>query len=459
MQPTILIVDDDLAHRTMLEAMISGWQYNAQTADDGDTAIAAVKESAFDLILMDIRMVRMSGIEALEVIQTVNPAIPIVIMTAYASVETAVNALKLGAYDYITKPIDFEKLKLTLARAMEHVRLKDENLRLKLQAEDNFDRRNIIGRSPAMRRLLDTLSQAAPAEATVLVTGESGTGKELVAGAIHYNSPRKKGPFVKVNCAAITETLLESELFGHERGAFTGADRKKEGCFVQAHSGTIFLDEISSMPMSMQAKLLRVLQERELTRVGGEDVIRIDVRVVAATNVPLQDMVRAGTFREDLYYRLNVVTLKIPPLRERKEDIVLLADRFVKMFSEKNHKEITGFSPQAMNRMMAHDWPGNVRELMNSVERAVVLSTGPYLEAGLLLPGSEDEPVVDVVESEPLSPGDVRPLDEVEKTTILQALRFLGGNKSETARKLGITRKTLHKKLKDYGVMPTRAEK
>ncbi|TYT76023.1 sigma-54-dependent transcriptional regulator [Desulfobotulus mexicanus] len=450
MRPAILIVDDDLAHRTMLETMVKSWAYEPHTADDGDTALAAVEKRAYDLILMDIRMVRMSGIEALDAIQKVNPAIPIVLMTAYASVDTAVEALKKGAYDYLTKPLDFEKLKITLIRAMEHVRLKDENYRLKAQAGELFDSRNIVGKSPAMRQLLETLTQAAPAEATVLVTGESGTGKELVAGAIHYNSPRRNGPFVKINCAAITETLLESELFGHERGSFTGADRRKEGRLVQAQGGTLFLDEISSMPMSMQAKLLRVLQERELTRVGGEDVIRLDVRVVAATNIPLEDMVKEGSFREDLYYRLNVVTLKLPALRERREDIPLLADRFLKDFSEKNRKDIKGFSPQAMDRMLRHGWPGNVRELMNSIERAVVLSTGAYLEAGLMLPDFFDEqPLPPIIEPEA-----ILPLEEVEKTTIIRTLHALNGNKSETARQLGITRKTLHKKLKSYGLMP-----
>jgi two-component system response regulator HydG len=452
MRPAILIVDDDHAHRTMLETMVKTWAYETHTADDGDTAIAAVEKRAFDLILMDIRMVRMSGIEALDAIRKINPAIPIVLMTAYASVDTAVEALKKGAYDYLTKPLDFEKLKITLLRAMEHVRLKDENYRLKAQAGELFDRRNIVGNSPAMRQLLETLTQAAPAEATVLITGESGTGKELVAGAIHYNSPRRNGPFVKINCAAITETLLESELFGHERGAFTGADRRKEGRFVQAHGGTLFLDEISSMPMSMQAKLLRVLQERELTRVGGEEVIRLDVRVVAATNVPLEDMVKEGSFREDLYYRLNVVTLRLPALRERREDIPLLADRFLKDFSEKNRKDIKGFSPQAMDRMLRHSWPGNVRELMNAIERAVVLSTGAYLDAAILLPdfsSTDSLPVLAPQESEAIVP-----LEEVEKATIIRTLNALDGNKSETARQLGITRKTLHKKLKSYGMMP-----
>jgi len=285
----ILVVDDDFAHRTMLRTLISGWGYAVSEADDGATAIEAVHRHPVDLVLMDIRMVRVSGIEALEEIHRRNPAIPIILMTAYASVETAVEALKKGAYDYLTKPLDFDELRLVMERGLEHTHLKEENLLLKERLGLRFDRRNVIGRSEAMTRLLDLAAQVAPSEATVLITGESGTGKEIIAAAIHYNSLRKEGPFIKINCAAITETLLESELFGHEKGSFTGADRRREGKFRQANSGTILLDEVSEMSLSMQVKLLRVLQEREITRVGGEEVIPIDVRVITATN---RDLVR-----------------------------------------------------------------------------------------------------------------------------------------------------------------------
>ena len=311
----ILVVDDDFAHRTMLKTLISGWGYAVSEADDGQSAIDAVRRRPFDLVLMDIRMVRVSGIEALEEIRQINPAIPIILMTAYASVETAVEALKKGAYDYLTKPLDFDELRLVLERGLEHTHLKEENLLLKERLGIRFDRRNFIGRSEPMTKLLDLVAQVAPSEATVLICGESGTGKEIIASAIHYNSLRKQGPFVKINCAAITETLLESELFGHEKGAFTGADRRKEGKFRQANGGTILLDEVSEMSLSMQVKLLRVLQEREITRVGGEEVIPIDVRVITATNRDLVRDIAAGRFREDLYYRLNVVTLQVPPLR------------------------------------------------------------------------------------------------------------------------------------------------
>ncbi|PLX43599.1 MAG: two-component system response regulator [Desulfobacteraceae bacterium] len=449
---TILVVDDDNAHRTMLRTLVGGWGYDIVEADDGSTAIEKVQERPFDLILMDIRMLKVSGLEALDRIKAFNPAIPVTIMTAYSSVETAIEALKKGAYDYLTKPLDFDKLRLTIERAMEHTRLKEENRLLKESLGKHFDMQNIIGRSPAMISLLETVAHVAPSEATVMITGESGTGKELIAGVIHHNSPRKDGPFVKINCAAITETLLESELFGHEKGAFTGADRKKEGRFYQANHGSIFLDEVSEMPLTMQVKLLRVLQERELTRVGGEKVIPVDVRVIAATNKNLVDLKNRELFREDLYYRLNVVSLEIPPLTERRDDIPLLAQHFLEIFVDKNKKEIKGFTPKAMDQLIRYDWPGNVRELMNAIERAVVLARTDYLDDqdfSILQPllqqaapaSSDFDNIANI------------PLEEVEKAAILRMLESVDGNKSEAARRLGITRKTLHKKLKKYGVM------
>jgi two-component system response regulator HydG len=406
---------------------------------------------------MDVRMVKVSGLEALDKIKAYNPAIPVIIMTAYSSVETAVEALKQGAHDYLTKPLDFEKLKITIERAMEHTRLKEENRLLKETLGKQFDRQNIIGRSSAMTRLLETVAQVAPSEATALITGESGTGKELIAGAIHFNSHRKNGPFIKINCAAITETLLESELFGHEKGSFTGADRRKEGRFFQAHGGSLFLDEVSEMSLTMQVKLLRVLQEREFTRVGGEQTIQVDVRVIAATNKNLIELIGKAAFREDLYYRLNVVGIEIPTLRKRREDVPLLAQHFLEIFSAKNRKEIKGFTPQAMDYLIKYDWPGNVRELMNAVERAVVLARSDYL-------AEDDFPIIQsTLSKEEISSRQTAPihlgedasvsLEDVERTTILKTLEAAGGNKSETARRLGITRKTLHKKLKAYGVM------
>jgi two-component system response regulator HydG len=450
---TILVVDDDLAHRTMLKTLLSGWGYAVAEADDGGAAIAQVRERPFDLILMDVRMVRVSGLEALAEIKAFNPAIPIVIMTAYASVETAVEALKKGAYDYLTKPLDFDELRLTMVRAMDHSQLKEENRLLRERLGSRFDRQNLIGRSQVMTVLLETVAQVAPSEATVLITGESGTGKEMIAGAIHYNSFRKDGPFIRINCAAITETLLESELFGHERGAFTGADRRKEGKFRQADGGSIFLDEVSEMSLGMQVKLLRVLQEREITRVGGDEVLKVDVRVVAATNRDLFQTIATGRFREDLYYRLNVVPLHVPPLRSRREDIPLLAQHFLIHFAGQNHKPIRGFTPQAMDRLLRYTWPGNVRELMNAVERGVVLARSEYLDEAELPLISEGE----VAAGSLLAPGAMQkgeaPLEEVEKAAILKSLAAAEGNKSEAARRLGITRRTLHQKLKKWRLM------
>ncbi|MCP4108734.1 MAG: sigma-54-dependent Fis family transcriptional regulator [Desulfobacteraceae bacterium] len=448
---TILVVDDDSAHRIMLKTLLGEWGYDVFETDDGASAIEAVQEQPFDLVLMDIRMLKVSGIEALDKIKSFNPAIPVIIMTAYSSVETAVSALKKGAYDYLTKPLDFDKLKLITERAMEHTRLKEENRLLRQSLGKHFDTQNIIGQSTGMVKLFETVELVAPSEASVIITGESGTGKELIAGAIHYNSPRKSGPFVKINCAAVAETLLESELFGHEKGAFTGADRRKEGRFVQAHGGSLFLDEVSEMPLSMQAKLLRVLQEREVTRVGGEKVIKVDVRVITATNKNLSDMIKNGLFREDLYYRLNVVSLNIPPLRERRQDIPLLAQHFLEIFKNKNQKDIKGYTPKAMDYVVRYEWPGNVRELMNVVERGVILSRSEYL----------DEQDIPFIPEPPVQTDDVLSglngditLEQIEKNAILKTLESAQGNKSETARRLGITRRTLHKKLKKYGVMP-----
>jgi two-component system response regulator HydG len=448
----ILVVDDDQAHRTMLRTLLGGWGFSVEETDDGAGAIERVHEKSYDLVLMDVRMVEVSGLEALPEIKKFNPAIPIIIMTAYSSVETAVEALKKGAYDYLGKPLDFDELKLAIERALDHSRLKAENRVLKERFGASLNTGDIIGRSGLMLELLDTVALVAPTEATVLITGESGTGKELIASAIHANSPRREKPFIQINCAAITETLLESELFGHERGAFTGADRRKEGRFRLAHGGSIFLDEVSEMSVAMQAKLLRVLQEKQIQRVGGEEVLKVDVRVLAATNRDLKKDIEAGGFREDLYYRLNVVTLAVPALRERREDIPLLVQHFLETFAEKNRKQIKGFTPQAMDRLVRYDWPGNVRELMNAVERGVILCRSEYIsetdfpfslrDTGI----SEQEPTREELLAD-------LPLEEVEKLTILNTLESAGGNKSETARRLGITRRTLHKKLKKYGVM------
>jgi two-component system response regulator HydG len=453
-RPTkILIVDDDPGHLATLKTITRSWGYAAFTADDGAEAVELVRSEPVDLVLMDVRMTRMSGIEALEKITAYNPSIPVIIMTAYSSVESAMEALKTGAYDYLIKPLDFEVLKLTLERAHDHAGLKTENTLLKEQLRADFDTTNIIGNSRSMKELLDMLSMAAPSEATVLITGESGTGKELIARSLHLNSLRKEHPMVVVNCAAITETLLESELFGHEKGAFTGADRRREGRFMQANRSTIFLDEIGEMSPTMQAKLLRVLQEREIQRVGSDQVFQVDVRIVAATNRDLEAAVAEGRFREDLFYRLNVMPLKVPPLRDRRDDIPLLAGHFLEKYAARNRKTAKGYSPLAMDMLIKYDWPGNVRELENIVERAVILMTGEYvtekqmpLNIAQMLPENGRETFGPAVFTDGL-----RSLEEIEREAILTTLEATDGNKSETARRLGITRKTLHNKLKAYG--------
>jgi two-component system, NtrC family, response regulator HydG len=453
-QANILVVDDDIGHLTMLQTLITSWGYRVETLMDGEAAVQRVESGPVDLILMDVRMAAMSGIEALKRIKAYNPAIPIIIMTAYSSVSSAVEALKAGAYDYLIKPLDFDALKIGVERAHEHAGLKAENRQLKARLGKGFQAENLIGKSPAMKSMTDMLAMIAPSDATVLVTGESGTGKELIARSIHNNSPRRDKPLVVVNCAAITETLLESELFGHEKGAFTGADRRRDGRFQQAHGGTLFLDEIGETSAAMQVKLLRAIQEREIQRVGGQETFHVDVRIIAATNRDLESQVRAGAFREDLFYRLNVVALEVPPLRRRREDIPLLAHHFLSQFAEKNRKTIKGFSPQAMDMLIRYEWPGNVRELENAAERAVILMTGEYITEKHL-PLSIVQHAVAAQEPSILSTlgadEEPRSLDEIEREVILTTLSAVGGNKSEAARRLGITRKTLHNKLKQYG--------
>jgi len=439
----ILVVDDEQVHRYMLTTLFSEWGWDATEADDGVSAVQAVEESPFDAILMDVRMTVMDGMEALNKIHTINPAIPVVIMTAYSSVDSAVEAIKKGAHDYLTKPLDFDRLRETLEVAMGH-RLQKEALAASGKPFGEDDR--IIGSSEAMRALWDMILHVAPTEATVLITGDSGTGKELVASGLHHKSHRALGPFIKVNCAALAESLLESELFGHEKGAFTGADTRREGRFVQAEGGTLFLDEIGETTPAMQAKLLRVLQEHELQRVGGQETISVDVRILAATNRNLEQEVARGNFREDLFYRLNVVVLDVPALRDRQGDIPLLSDYFFKSFAEKNNRQVAGITPECMDILNRYPWPGNVRELENSIERGVILMRGEYLDTDGL-------PTTIQRWAESHKPADVpepSTLKEAEKALILKTLEETGGNRSEAARRLQITRKTLLNKLKGY---------
>ena len=441
---TVLVVDDDPGHRGMLEALLSRWGLAVTSAPDGKEAVERVRERPFDMVLMDIRMPDMDGITALKEIRKYNPAVPVVLMTAYSAVESAVEAMKSGAVDYLIKPLDFDLLKETLFKTLERGEAASPDARAPLPVEC------IVGNSPAIRRMLEMIHTVAPSEATVLITGKSGTGKELVARAIHNQSRRKDGPWVAVNCAALTESLLESELFGHEKGAFTGADKRRDGRFLQADGGTLFLDEIGEISLLMQVKLLRAIQQREIQRVGGDATLKVDVRIVAATNRNLLDEVAAGRFREDLYYRLNVVSIQVPSLQERREDIPLLAEHFLKVFGERNRKDVKGFTPKAMDMLVKYPWPGNVRELENAVERAVVLLFGSTI--------SERElplAVTQAYEREEASPPAVLPegatLEEVEREAILRMLDSVGDNKSEAAKRLGISRKTLHTKLKRYG--------
>jgi two-component system response regulator HydG len=450
MKTKILVVDDEPSHRQMLEAVLTADGYEVQQANDGQEAINSVEERFYDLILMDVRMSRVSGIEALKKIKELSPGIPVIIMTAYASVSTAVDALKSGAYDYLTKPLDIEELKILVSKALRQRQLEQENVYLRERLGDRFDFSNIIGRSSAMRDLFETIALVAPTEATVLIAGESGTGKELIANAIHQNSPRTDRPFIKVNCAALPETLLESELFGHEKGAFTGALARKQGRFQLAHRGSIFLDEIGEMSPTTQTKILRVLQEREFEPLGSTQTVKVDTRVVTATNKNLEEEIQEGRFREDLYYRLNVVTLEVPPLRERREDISLLTDFFLKQYAEKNRRLIKGFTPRAMDLLMRHGWPGNVRELENAVERAVIMARGDVISQTELpdtlrkLEAEIEKATVD------LTPG--RSLKEMEREMILRTLEEIGGNRTRSAEILGISRRTLQLKLKEYGI-------
>lgn len=452
MTTTVLVVDDDDAHRGMLRMMLKSWGYTVEEAADGDEAVEKVHAKAFDAVLTDVRMGKVNGIEAMKQILSYNPSLPVILMTAYSSVETAVDALRIGAYDYLIKPLDFDALKETLNKAIEHSRLGVENRELRRQFSEENASTEILGRSPAITSMLSMIRTVAPTEATVLITGESGTGKELVARALHAQSLRKDEPLVTVNCAALAETLLESELFGHEKGAFTGADKRREGRFKQADRGTLFLDEIGEMPIGVQAKLLRALQQGEIQRVGSDKSEHVDVRVIAATNRDLRKEVEERRFREDLYFRLNVISLEVPPLRQRKEDIPLLAAHFLSHYAERNHKNVKGFSAQCMDMLLHYDWPGNVRELQNAVERAVILCTGEYV-TGPELPvniaklAAEAMPKSTDVSSSLAG----LPLEEVERRAIEETLRETGDNKSAAARKLGITRATLHKKLRKYG--------
>jgi two-component system response regulator HydG len=450
MKLNILIVDDDDAHREMIKAVLTEDGYIIHEADDGKQAIELVEKQFFSLILMDIKMKNVGGIEAFSRIKDISPSIPVIMITAYATVDTAVKALKLGAFDYITKPIDIDELKIAVEKAINYKQLEQENIYLKERIGDKFDLAGMVGRSRAMKKMFETLELISPSDANVLITGESGTGKELIANAIHQNSNRKDKAFIKVNCAAIPENLLESELFGHEKGAFTGAIKKKIGRFQAAHEGSIFLDEIAEMAPATQAKILRVLQEQEFEPVGGAQTITVDTRIIAATNKDLEKNIEKGLFREDLYYRLNVVQVEVPSLKDRRHDITILAEYFLKRFAEKNHKMIKGISAEATDMLIRYLWPGNVRELENVIERAVILTRGEYISPVDLPQSINLELGSDDVTQSMLPTG--MPLKEIEKEVIISTLEENNGNRTKTAEVLGISRRTLQLKLKEYGV-------
>jgi two-component system response regulator HydG len=441
---TLLVADDDPGLRESLNRTLTRAGYSVVLASDGRAALEQLQSGPVDLVLTDLRMPGLTGLEVLRAVKTLVPDVDVILLTAFGTVEEAVTAMKDGAYDFITKPFRGEQLLKLVSKALERRGLIEQNKALQKQLEDLRGKGQIIGASPAFRRMMTLIDQVADSSATVLVQGESGAGKELVASAIHERSRRRGGPFVAVNCAALPETLLESELFGYEKGAFTGAVGRKEGRFELADGGTLFLDEIADLSAVTQPKILRVLQEGEFERLGGTRTQRVDVRIVAATNQDLAQMVKEKRFREDLYYRLNVITITVPPLRDRREDIRLLAQHFLRVYAAKNNRKLEMFTDEALRRLEGYSWPGNVRELENVVERGVVLARGTAVDV-------TDLPE-DVAGATPLPEGvfTVRigtPLAEVEQRLLEATLRVTGGNRTRAAKLLGIDPKTVYRKL------------
>jgi len=448
--PTVLLADDDESFRRVQQYQLEQAGYVVTVRGDGDGALEAFREGLHDLVVTDIRMPGLDGLDLLARLRAISPDTPVVVVTAHGTIETAVEAMKRGAFDFLTKPFPGDHLRLTLERAREMSRLVTENRELRRVVHERFAVGNIVGSAPAMRRLLEAVALAAPSPSTVLITGETGTGKELVARAVHYNSPRRDGPFVTVNCGALPESLIEAELFGYRRGAFTGATADRRGKFEAADGGTIFLDEVGEIPLALQPKILRVLQTGEVDRLGEDRPVRVDVRIVAATHRALESMVRQGAFREDLYYRLAVVPLHVPPLRDRRQDIPLLVDRFLRSMESRVGRAGLRIPPQAFARFEHHAWPGNVRELENVVERMVVLSRGDELSLETLPEGLGERSGA-ASTSFRLPETGVR-LDEVERDLIAQALVRTGGNRTRAARLLGLSRNTLLYRMHKHGL-------
>jgi two-component system NtrC family response regulator/two-component system response regulator HydG len=447
MKQRILVVDDEQNARDALKTIFTEEGYDVAEAADGEAGLAALSTFKPDAVLCDIRMPKMDGLQLLENSKAEGHSAVFVMVTAFGSIETAVQAMKMGAEDYVTKPVDVSAVLARLEKVLEKRALRQENELLRERLREKYKFSNIVGESAELQGVFDVVARAAPTRATILVLGESGTGKELIAQAIHEASPRRDKPFVKVNCAALTETLLESELFGHEKGSFTGAIGRREGRFELANGGTLFLDELGDISPALQVKLLRVLQQQEFERVGGTQTVKVDVRVVAATNRDLEAEVKAGRFREDLYYRLNVVSVVLPPLRKRKTDVPALVQHFLERYGQMHGKQMKGLAPGTLNVLLAYDWPGNVRELGNVVERAVVLARGSELTSDDL-PAALRGPRPTDRTSDSLIPG--ASLYEIEREAILRTLDLVGGSTSRAADLLGISVRKIQYRLKEY---------
>lgn len=448
----ILIIDDEDSFRATLKDILEGEGYSVTESKNAEEALEILNQKEFSIILCDVVMPGMDGKEFLKTIKERGITRPVIMMSAYGTIDTAIECVKLGAYDYINKPFRSEELILTIKKAEERERLLKENISLKKAVELEYSYKNLIGKSPQMLRIFETIAKISPYKTTVLITGESGTGKELVARAIHFNSDRKDRPFVAVNCAAIPENLLETELFGYVKGAFTGANQNKRGLFEESDKGTLFLDEIGELPLSLQVKLLRVLQEDEVRRVGATKPTKIDVRVIAASVKNLEDEVKAGTFRDDLFYRLNVLHIHMPPLRERRDDIPLLIEHFLNKFNKKLNKNIKNIDPHTMKHLIEHPWKGNVRELENTLERAIVLCDGDVLLPSHLPVNyvhATPPALLEMLDSNVSIPQNIAFL---EKELIQRALKLSGGNKRHAARLLEISHRTLCYKIKEYGI-------
>jgi len=447
LSPTVLVVDDEKNGREGMVQMLDSMGYLAHGAASGKEALKMVVDDRPDVVITDLRMPEMDGLTLLTELKKKCSGMPIIVLTAFGSVETAVKAMHMGAFHYLVKPVNWDEMKIVLKKALNQLHLEEENKELKETLKERTFPSPIIGRSKKMQEVLKMSEQVAKTSSTILIQGESGTGKELIAHLIHDLSPRKEKPFVALHCAALTETLLASELFGHERGAFTGATERKVGRFERAHGGTLFLDEIGEIPKEMQVKLLRVLQEGEFERVGGTKTIKVDVRLISATNKNLSDEVKKGNFREDLYYRINVILVEMPVLRDRAEDIPLLVDHFIKEFARTNNKKITGIDKPTLETLKSYPWPGNIRELKNVIERMVVLSSQETLQLqdvpqDILKQGGQTSNILPVNLN----------LKDAEKELILQKLARNNGNKSKAAKELGISRRTLYRKLDEYKI-------